>query len=407
MPKVNILDNLAKDLTTGKEPSSKERNPAQITLDKPGNYSIGQFTYPENLTGKADLQHYVAFYINVRGKTKFKSQKILDVDVSTGTNNLSAEGMQSTATGTAVIGAALAGGASADKALAAASATKRSVLNGIDVKKLGSKSSKAAAAIGLLTKSSSFKSLAVGTAAGAATYGAFKIAGAFVDALKEDRPERISDAIVLHIEKPPEVKYSMKYGELNFGILGGLLGGGSSAIETSGSSRIGEAGAAIGLAVANLPKAAIAGQLLGAIPSPKQAFLAGAKAQTNPFREVIFEAVNPRSFNFTYTFLPRSQEEVYRVKSIIDLFKFHMHPELSAGGLFYIYPSEFEIVYYYRGKENTFVNKISKCVLSDMSVKYGGDYFSTFEDGSPAEISMTLSFQELEIMTKERIVKGY
>jgi hypothetical protein len=84
-----------------------------------------------------------------------------------------------------------------------------------------------------------------------------------------------------------------------------------------------------------------------------------------------------------------------------------MHPELSAGGLFYVYPSEFEIVYYYQGKENRFINKISTCVMTDMDVKYGGEYFSSFKNGAPAEISMTLSFRELELLTKERIVKGY
>jgi hypothetical protein len=84
-----------------------------------------------------------------------------------------------------------------------------------------------------------------------------------------------------------------------------------------------------------------------------------------------------------------------------------MHPELSTDGLFYVYPSEFEMQYYFKGKENQFVHKISTCVLKNMTVKYGGQYFTSFENGSPAEITMKLDFQELELLTKERIIKGF
>ena len=85
-----------------------------------------------------------------------------------------------------------------------------------------------------------------------------------------------------------------------------------------------------------------------------------------------------------------------------------MHPELSNGGLFYIHPSEFNIQYYYKGKENTYFNKISTCALVDMHVEYGGqEQFASFADGAPVEITMSLQFQELETLTKERIQKGY
>jgi hypothetical protein len=105
--------------------------------------------------------------------------------------------------------------------------------------------------------------------------------------------------------------------------------------------------------------------------------------------------------------MPRSPLEAENIKRILNLFKFHMHPELSKGGLFYIYPSEFEIKYFYRDKENTYFDKISSCVLEDMSVDYGADIFSTFEDGNPVEINLTLKFKELELLTKDRITQGY
>ena len=105
--------------------------------------------------------------------------------------------------------------------------------------------------------------------------------------------------------------------------------------------------------------------------------------------------------------MPRSRAEALNVRRILNLFKFHMHPELSAAGLFYLYPSEFEIRYFFKNKENTYFDKISTCVLKNMSVDYGGDIFSSFDDGIPVEINLTLQFQELELLTKERIAQGY
>jgi hypothetical protein len=42
-----------------------------------------------------------------------------------------------------------------------------------------------------------------------------------------------------------------------------------------------------------------------------------------------------------------------------------------------------------------------------MEVDYGGQGWHTFGDGMPTEINMRLKFRELEVMTKERIEKGY
>jgi len=92
-----------------------------------------------------------------------------------------------------------------------------------------------------------------------------------------------------------------------------------------------------------------------------------------------------------------------------------MHPSLNfdvAGGRYFKVPSEFEIHYAYQGQLNNYLNKISRCVLTGCEVNYGGEEFTTFRqfdnDGAaPVQISMTLSFTETEIMTKETIADGY
>jgi hypothetical protein len=119
---------------------------------------------------------------------------------------------------------------------------------------------------------------------------------------------------------------------------------------------------------------------------------------------VFFEGVDYRKFNFKYKFMPKNATEVDRIYGIIDKFKEHMHPELSAGGYFYIYPSEFEIRYYYNNSENGYLNKITSCALTDMTVEYGGEQFASFANGAPVEINISLSFRELDIQTRENVI---
>jgi hypothetical protein len=65
-------------------------------------------------------------------------------------------------------------------------------------------------------------------------------------------------------------------------------------------------------------------------------------------------------------------------------------------------------VYFYKDSPNPYLHKFARCALTDISVEYGGEQFVTFEDGSPVEIGMTLTFQELEQMTSEGVERyGY
>ena len=101
------------------------------------------------------------------------------------------------------------------------------------------------------------------------------------------------------------------------------------------------------------------------------------------------------------------------VKRIIEMFRFHMAPELrSDHNRFITLPSEFDIHYMYQdqtGKatENDFYNKIATCVLQDCKVNYTPDGVRSHADGSPVHITMALTFKETEMITKEKIDQGY
>ena len=348
-----------------------------------GKYNIKNLSYPENLGNNPDVQHYVAFFVNVRGKSKFNkqvgvnggNQKILeDVKVGVGQNRLDPNktGQQTGAAGL-VAGAQIGGAAS--------------LLSGVLEGKLSFTE--------LL--SAGTKAL-TGGAAGLATIKGVEALGL----IESDTLKRISDVITLHIQDKPSTSYNVNYQDKEIGTLGGLLAGGSSM--TDATETLGSMGRDAGQAAI----AGIVSAVSTAFGGPAGNLLElGTKQKTNSFREQFFESVDFRTFNFRHTFMPRSQQEAEDVRRILNLFKFHMHPELSQGGLFYVYPSEFEIKYFYKDKENQYFDKISSCVLENMSVDYGGDIFSTFEDGNPVEVNLTLKFKELELLTKDRITQGY
>mgnify|MGYP001161616061 FL=1 len=110
--------------------------------------------------------------------------------------------------------------------------------------------------------------------------------------------------------------------------------------------------------------------------------------------------------------IPKSQEEADEIRKIIYAFRVNMVPEMVGGtGRQFRVPNTFDIAYMYNGRENEYLQKISTCYLENMTMSYGGDRYRTFtpnEEGAPpVETTITLDFQELEIITRERVHEGY
>ena len=337
-------------------------------------FNVNITQYPSDLQTAENLKHYVLFNINVRGKSKFNEDKRqFEVKKNPNSANLSADQLASPAIRTATYAAA-------------------GVAAGVAVTSLVSG---AASAIGKTGSTSKVISRVAGIAGGVAV-GASMAAS---DILKKDTTYRISDAIALYVDGPPTVKYSMNYANKELGTLLGVLSG--SVFDGQGAMKgAGEAGAALGASLAKLPGAFGAADVSSALSSSSGTAL-------NPFKETVFESVDFRTFAFKYKFFPKNKTESDAVYNIINTFKFHMHPEMSSGKLFFIYPSEFNISYYFGSEENGYFHKFATCVLESMDVSYGGEQFSSFRDGSPTEINMSLTFRELEIITKNMIEEGY
>lgn len=243
---------------------------------------------------------------------------------------------------------------------------------------------------------------------------------------------QLKKVIALHMNGRPSTSHSAAYDSVDMGVMGGL-------IRENSLEKIGTAlgninftdfdtfaagamdvlqqttGPLGSLAFKNLQSASI----LGSGPVGEN-ISRSMNITTNPFKEQVFRNMGNRTFAFDYVFLPKSKDEALRVKNIIDTFKYYMHPSMNIASSYWLsYPAEFNIKFFYQGKENEYLHKISTCVLTDMQVDYGsGEDFMTFEPdyddnavqqnyGIPTEITLKLQFKELEILTRERIAQGY
>jgi len=153
------------------------------------------------------------------------------------------------------------------------------------------------------------------------------------------------------------------------------------------------------------------GSLEVAFPGAAGFFTKQSGKAVNPRMELAFQSVPFRQFSFSFDFAPKNKDEVTMINKIIQKFKFHMLPDLSDEK-YLITPSEFQIMYMYRDKANMYLPKISRCVLTDMSVDYSPEgVFHTFkadnQGAMPVLSKLTLTFSETEIMTKQTAMDGF
>ena len=363
-------------------PIEKPKDPVNNNAISAGQkYDIANYMYPIDAETNPETPHTVVFYINVRGNSiaKKSDNTLYELTDAQSRAQVTGEGMAKS--GTAAAGAALAGVAG-------------------NVAKSYIKS---------LTDIASTKKIADGYGAGSiksATIGA-KITG-IKDALKVvgssaavgltaldlgvTRMYRLKDAITLAVQEPMKTSYNVEYEDFDVGT---LMGGMSS-----------DKASVMGMVEAGILKGAQIPSVIGA-PDFSRGIQKMAGTAINPFKTVLFKQVDLRNFTFNYKFMPRSKKEASNVLDIIKTFKYHMHPEFAADKVFLTHPSEFNIIFYYKGVENDNWNKISTCVLTNLEVDAGTEQLASFEDGMSVEINMKLSFKETEMLTKRQIAEGY
>lgn len=240
------------------------------------------------------------------------------------------------------------------------------------------------------------------------------------------RTTRVARAISLYV--PETVVFDSKQQYESPSLLDklGLVGTGLASLASKTQEGIGTlatlgiagGAAAVAAALAGVGTATGAARALSSID---QAVTSAAKTgaqilgfAVNPIIEVMYQSPTLRTFNFDFIFAPRDAREADAVWNIIYEFRRHSAPEFleGSGGVIFVPPSDFDITFMRKVEsgfvENTNMPRITSCVCEDVQVDYAAaGQFSTYIDGMPVQIRMRLSFKELDIITREKIDRGY
>ena len=151
-------------------------------------------------------------------------------------------------------------------------------------------------------------------------------------------------------------------------------------------------------------QAALSGAAIGALGSnvsPQSVISRSTGQILNNNLELLFKGVNLRSFPYSITFSPRGPTEANVVKQIIRRLKASMAPKAgefngSAQGIFIKSPDVFQLRFLKDDTDHPFLHAFKLCALTGMSVNYtNAGTYTSYEDGTPVNIRMSLTFKEL------------
>jgi hypothetical protein len=371
-------------------PSYADTTAAKIPIQTPrtrGKYQAHLMKYPLDI-GSPQHQNYIMFYINVQTDSKVKNNNLAEI----------ADTQPSRAAMNSIVGKPF-----DEDVLAAAQLAQGAIAGGVaGIVGGGDAVGKITGAVG---------GALIGGTIGFATAKATVAAAEYANIQFSPPAKRLKEAIVLYTPHQLSVRYGMQWSEEEMSIaisaatnpeIANQLKAVAAASASGGSQNSDDPAKSTGLGTSF--NSIVASEVFKKSPS----LSAATRSAGNPRKEQIFKGVDYRRFTFDYQFYPKSPIEAQAALNIIWLFKYHMHPEFKDSSNFvYVYPSEFDIEYFINGSPNDNLNRISSCVLTEMNVNYSPNgVFSTFPDGTPTQINLTLNFVELETLTKERIEAG-
>lgn len=217
---------------------------------------------------------------------------------------------------------------------------------------------------------------------------------------------RIKESIALYMPTPLVFTHHNQYEEISM---------------TSIMGQVGKLGAMFVGAAAQGAIAAFTAAARRRITASRGLFDAAGKAlgtasalagyPINPRIEVLFSTTAQRQFVFEILMAPRNENESRAIKGIIETLRFHSAPEIaSLLGVVptFVPPAEFDLTFYKHGKENTHIPRINTCVMERVEVDYAPTgVYSTFRNGHPVAVRLSMAFRELEIIHKQRVVQGF
>ena len=139
--------------------------------------------------------------------------------------------------------------------------------------------------------------------------------------------------------------------------------------------------------------------------NPAKLALATQGLAINPKNQLLFEGIDFRTYQLSFTFTPYSAEEAETVKQIIKTFKMHAAPTIvtQSAGMFFRPPSTVSVQFMYNGKENPNIAKVAESVIESIDVNYAPNGWAAHDNGAPVQTTLTINFKEIQLIDSEMI----
>jgi hypothetical protein len=263
------------------------------------------------------------------------------------------------------------------------------------------------------------------------------------------RPKRRTNLANISLYMPDSLvaSHNSQYSEINFtdaiGIAGPIL---NAISETKNQKDIKNyfPTSPYGKALTATVAGALAGKVGGNANDLKQVAANALGIYTNPQVQLIYKGISLREFSLNFVFTPKSPQEAQTTKNIIDTFTYYSVPGLGSAaidgqpGQYLTPPQLFTVKFVFLGQNgiggsvanifssalnnlglnsllttnptNTITNAsaakimtIQECVLESVNVDYAPNGWSAFNDGYPVQTTLSLTFKETQILTKDKV----
>lgn len=123
----------------------------------------------------------------------------------------------------------------------------------------------------------------------------------------------------------------------------------------------------------------------------------------NPFTTAVFKNVTLKTHTLNWTLTPETPEDSMAIKKIINLFRMHALPGVTAGKPFLTMPNEVQVVFFGTNALYGF----GRCVITNVTVNYnprsGPAFYKNVGQGlisAPQQVELQVQLNEVEALTK-------
>ena len=240
-------------------------------------------------------------------------------------------------------------------------------------------------------------------------------------------------SVTLPLQRDLRFSDNAQYETANLGVFGGMLESGlqggspfsgvttsngqlTSTVSSLAAQTVAKtAGEGLGAAIGSVKGAA--GAIVGATALSNSfeglspAVKSASRISSAPNQRTLFQQVQIRSFAFTFKMIANNAQEAAEIKNIVKFFRQELYPEKISLGetdipLAYKFPNMFEIEVKNRfNKDAAF--KIQRCYLRDVQTSFNATANGMHKDGNFIEVDISLAFQEIVALDKNKVRNGY